>query len=574
MMSGATVTGAGIPANSIVAFLGQAHHRDDHPVLSRHHRDRQHGRAHARHDHSRPGHHGELHDRLGGQQEPDHPDPATRSTAAAGRQPRGRHTDDVHARLQVRRLSHATATASAATLTIQNPGYMPLPASDNGLLRRQQLRLVEQLRHRAAIDTPHGMRTYDRRPHVGLTVPPSNTIDYQTGYNSGWAVPGTMVSGSPVVTGSTNAKNYQAGSAVYLNNFTATGTLAASSAVVTGLSGRTLAVGLAVSGAGVPSGTTIASIQSSSQVTLSAAATATGAESLTFPSPTRVGPSPMTRRPSPGSPARAARVGMGVFGRRPVRDEHRVDRHRHHDHPDERVRAAERASYSRMSRTGPPSSRSSPPPSSRCRQRPVLGPGLDDRDGVCPGLGRRHRRLGHRAVHGRDSPLHRFRLLAAPGRRRPDRRRPGILARLGGVPLRMGPDGWSRAAQPGGDRALRVRRGDDTATPGDGPLGQHPVRRVGRPRGCDRGQGRRPDREREPGLPRIRQREVERRLPEPPLSLQRLDAHELRGVGTLLGHVPAPTEPQAGCRPRARPSAATFTTCSRPHGRMPASRRR
>lgn len=64
---------------------------------------------------------------------------------------------------------------------------------------------------------------------------------------------------------------------------TATGTLASGSTEVTGIADTSTLVGaVGVSGSGLPSGTFVYSIDSSSQVTLNQAATASGAQSLTF----------------------------------------------------------------------------------------------------------------------------------------------------------------------------------------------------------------------------------------------------------------------------------------------------
>lgn len=65
-----------------------------------------------------------------------------------------------------------------------------------------------------------------------------------------------------------------------------TGATTNGSAVVTGLASTTyVAVGMAVVGTGVSGGTTVSTINSTSQVTLSANATASGTPSLTFGSP-------------------------------------------------------------------------------------------------------------------------------------------------------------------------------------------------------------------------------------------------------------------------------------------------
>jgi hypothetical protein len=69
------------------------------------------------------------------------------------------------------------------------------------------------------------------------------------------------------------------------DNITRNGTTTSGSKVVTGLSGTSdLAVGMAVSGTGIPSGATISSIDSGTQITLSANATASGTNPLTFSS--------------------------------------------------------------------------------------------------------------------------------------------------------------------------------------------------------------------------------------------------------------------------------------------------
>lgn len=64
---------------------------------------------------------------------------------------------------------------------------------------------------------------------------------------------------------------------------TQSGTETATSATITGLTSTgILSVGMSVTGTGIPASTTIASIVSSTSITLSAAATGTGAQTLTF----------------------------------------------------------------------------------------------------------------------------------------------------------------------------------------------------------------------------------------------------------------------------------------------------
>jgi hypothetical protein len=85
---------------------------------------------------------------------------------------------------------------------------------------------------------------------------------------------------------------------------TQNGTTTATSAVVTGLtSTANLVVGQPVSGTGIPANTTIASINSATQVTLSAAATASGTVAITFAS------TPLTI-----TSALAIGTGLGVAG--------------------------------------------------------------------------------------------------------------------------------------------------------------------------------------------------------------------------------------------------------------------
>ena len=69
------------------------------------------------------------------------------------------------------------------------------------------------------------------------------------------------------------------------------GTLTSGSAVITGISSTgTLVAGQSITGTGIPAGTTIAAVNSSSSITLSSKATAGGTESLTATAPTDVVP--------------------------------------------------------------------------------------------------------------------------------------------------------------------------------------------------------------------------------------------------------------------------------------------
>lgn len=69
----------------------------------------------------------------------------------------------------------------------------------------------------------------------------------------------------------------------FSNTLTSTGTLSNGSAVVTGITNTiNISPGLAVSGTGIPANTTVLSVDSATQITLSANATATGAQSLTY----------------------------------------------------------------------------------------------------------------------------------------------------------------------------------------------------------------------------------------------------------------------------------------------------
>jgi hypothetical protein len=121
---------------------------------------------------------------------------------------------------------------------------------------------------------------------------PGATLTVDQGSSDGWAqVTAYRVGASGV------SVNYAPGAGLpttstsktirFTNNTTAVvtaGTTTSGSATVTGISSTSsLAVGMAVSGTGIPAGTTVAEVTSSTAVRLSAAATATGsAVSLTY----------------------------------------------------------------------------------------------------------------------------------------------------------------------------------------------------------------------------------------------------------------------------------------------------
>lgn len=115
---------------------------------------------------------------------------------------------------------------------------------------------------------------------------PGATVRVEPGVTNGWSqIPGhnvgklgvaihyAPVDGLPVTASSRTVK--------FTNNATAisaTGATTNGSAAVTGLaSTASMVVGMAVSGTGIPAGTTVASITSGTAITLSAPATATGA---------------------------------------------------------------------------------------------------------------------------------------------------------------------------------------------------------------------------------------------------------------------------------------------------------
>jgi hypothetical protein len=115
---------------------------------------------------------------------------------------------------------------------------------------------------------------------------PGATVRVEPGTTNGWSqIPGhnvgklgvaihyAPVDGLPVTASSRTVK--------FTNNATAisaTGATTNGSAAVTGLaSTASMVVGMAVSGTGIPAGTTVASITSGTAITLSAPATATGA---------------------------------------------------------------------------------------------------------------------------------------------------------------------------------------------------------------------------------------------------------------------------------------------------------
>ncbi len=149
-------------------------------------------------------------------------------------------------------LANATATGGAVTVTFQNPGYVPLPTTDNGFCFNNNFGSNSYLVMELRSLSPHGLRTGDQFAMIGqITVPYTGPVYAGgVGFNAAWQTTGSTTNGSAVVTGLTNANFYQPGSAI--------------------------------TGTGIPTGTTILSVQSATQFTLSANATATGTPTLTI----------------------------------------------------------------------------------------------------------------------------------------------------------------------------------------------------------------------------------------------------------------------------------------------------
>ena len=112
------------------------------------------------------------------------------------------------------------------------------------------------------------------------------------------------------IQGTTVAPSYSySGTTAAYVTFTYTGTLSLSSITVTAMTSTTnIVAGMSVSGTGIPAGTTVATIASSSSITLSQAATVAGSPTLTFNS----NPTIITGMPS-GSTANLS-GGMTVSG--------------------------------------------------------------------------------------------------------------------------------------------------------------------------------------------------------------------------------------------------------------------
>ena len=96
------------------------------------------------------------------------------------------------------------------------------------------------------------------------------SIDVEPANPNPYTAPGFNPNRAELVVGTTSATSF-------------TGTLASGSASVIGISGNVAAlfVGEPITGTGIPSGTTIKSVQSSTSITLSTNATASGSQSLT-----------------------------------------------------------------------------------------------------------------------------------------------------------------------------------------------------------------------------------------------------------------------------------------------------
>jgi hypothetical protein len=212
-------------------------------------------------------------------------------------------------------LANATSSGSGVALSITNPPYVGLPSSDNGYFvdnnQDSKGAVVIELRSTA----PHGLITGQLcRFNGDVTVPYTGPVQGSVGFNASWPIAGTVTSGSAVITGIrapyaagnaaqgpgipdgttiasvdsptqiTLSQNATASGTVglILGGYNAAGTTTNGSAVVTGITVTyQYQPGEPVVGTGIPTGTTIQSVDSPTQITLSQAATATGTPTLT-----------------------------------------------------------------------------------------------------------------------------------------------------------------------------------------------------------------------------------------------------------------------------------------------------
>ena len=204
----------------------------------------------------------------------------------------------------------ATTTSSGATLTVTNPGYISLPATDNGYFLNNNYGSQGWMAIELRSTTPHGLVTGRTVNFTGdAMVPVSNVACNTVVGDLSYAVTGTLTGGSAVVTGLASTNRLAPGLTVY-GALTVTGTVTAGSlTVITGIASTAgIAAGSFIFGTGVTNGTqvvsttsttvtvsnsitagsgvtfnfttTIASVDSSSQITLAQPVNVSGSTSL------------------------------------------------------------------------------------------------------------------------------------------------------------------------------------------------------------------------------------------------------------------------------------------------------
>ena len=193
---------------------------------------------------------------------------------------------------------------------------------------QQILRIMKQI-----TDEENRVTVYEIDPYYGLRLsetisdPEGNVVkltlfEYMDSTFNGFMTKKTVVDG--VAAGTDLVTTYVSDTNGYVlqesvGGISLTGTAATGSSTISGLASTAgLAVGMGVFGTGIPSGATVATIVSSSSITLSVSATATGTSSLTFTYPATIGMTGSTTNGSDTITGLASTtglvVGMGVSG--------------------------------------------------------------------------------------------------------------------------------------------------------------------------------------------------------------------------------------------------------------------
>lgn len=201
-------------------------------------------------------------------------------------------------------LANATATSGSVELSIQNPGYATLPASDDGYFIDNNFGSYQHFTMELVSTRPHGLVSGQYGGIFGdKTIPMTNIALSSADNLVSTAVSGSVTVGSATVSDIASTALFTVGeivagpgvpsgttitaigtSTLTLSNSISgsfTGTLTSGQATVTNIPSTALVwAGASISGTGIPSGTTIQTVNSSSEVTLSANATASGSQSL------------------------------------------------------------------------------------------------------------------------------------------------------------------------------------------------------------------------------------------------------------------------------------------------------